>query len=282
MSQPAARMGDFHACPMVTPGTPPIPHVGGPIIMGAPTVLTCMMPQARIGDQCVCVGPPDVIAKGSPTVLVCSMPAARMGDNTAHGGVIAVGAPTVLIGMSGSGGGGGGGGGGAGMGQSAGGGSASGSAEATENTGESGDALKDRSTGASTGEGMPAPNQQAQTLQNASDNGTPVCEACQRAAEENAKKAETQQSQVDDAFGSDFGDVQPHTGPSASNNADSMGAEAYSSGSDVHFGGGDKPSTAPVAHEAAHIVQQDTGMPKPPEPDTEPSASQSGKLSPKK
>src|SRR5690242_15832021 len=28
---PAARLGDLHTCPMVTPGTPPIPHVGGPI-----------------------------------------------------------------------------------------------------------------------------------------------------------------------------------------------------------------------------------------------------------
>ena len=27
---PAARIGDMHVCPMVTPGVPPIPHVGGP------------------------------------------------------------------------------------------------------------------------------------------------------------------------------------------------------------------------------------------------------------
>jgi uncharacterized Zn-binding protein involved in type VI secretion len=95
---PAARITDMHVCPMLTPGLPPIPHVGGPIVMGAPTVLTGMMPQARMGDQCVCVGPPDVIMKGSATVLVCSMPAARMGDLTAHGGSIVVGLPTVIIG----------------------------------------------------------------------------------------------------------------------------------------------------------------------------------------
>ena len=30
----------MHACPMVTPGTPPVPHVGGPILpAGCPTVL---------------------------------------------------------------------------------------------------------------------------------------------------------------------------------------------------------------------------------------------------
>jgi len=31
MGKPAARLGDMHMCPMVTPGLPPIPHVGGPI-----------------------------------------------------------------------------------------------------------------------------------------------------------------------------------------------------------------------------------------------------------
>ena len=108
---PAARISDMHTCPMVSPG--PVPHVGGPVIVGQPNVLTCFLPQARIGDQCVCVGPPDVIVKGSMTVLVGGKPAARLGDTTAHGGVIVMGAPTVLIGDGANGGGGGG---GAGMG----------------------------------------------------------------------------------------------------------------------------------------------------------------------
>lgn len=96
MGQPAARVTDMHVCPMVT-GV--VPHVGGPILPpGAVTVLTCMMPQARVSDMCVCVGPPDVIAMGSFTVLVGGLPAARMGDLTAHGGTIVIGAPTVLIG----------------------------------------------------------------------------------------------------------------------------------------------------------------------------------------
>ena len=95
---PAARIGDMHTCPMVTPGTPPIPHVGGPVVMGAPTVLIGKIPAARIGDMCVCVGPPDSIAKGSATVKIAGMPAARIGDTTAHGGSIVVGLPTVMIG----------------------------------------------------------------------------------------------------------------------------------------------------------------------------------------
>jgi uncharacterized Zn-binding protein involved in type VI secretion len=96
---PAARITDMHVCPMVTPGVPPIPHVGGPILPpGCPTVLIGGLPAARMGGMCVCVGPPDVIVKGSVTVLIGSMPAARLGDNTAHGGAIVAGYPTVLIG----------------------------------------------------------------------------------------------------------------------------------------------------------------------------------------
>ncbi|MFT8247005.1 PAAR domain-containing protein [Roseomonas sp. BN140053] len=95
---PASRIGDMHVCPMMTPGLPPIPHVGGPIVMGSPNVLTGKIPQARITDQCVCVGPPDVLVKGSVTVLVNKLMAIRIGDMTVHGGNVIVGLPTVLIG----------------------------------------------------------------------------------------------------------------------------------------------------------------------------------------
>ena len=93
---PAARVGDMHTCPMLTVL---VPHVGGPIMPpGAPTVLIGGIPAAVMGGMCVCVGPPDSIIKGSATVLIGGMPAARMGDNTAHGGVIVLGLPTVMIG----------------------------------------------------------------------------------------------------------------------------------------------------------------------------------------
>jgi uncharacterized Zn-binding protein involved in type VI secretion len=89
----------MHICPMVTPGVPPVPHVGGPISgPGVPTVLIGNMPAAVVGDMCVCVGPPDTIVKGSATVLIGNKPAARQGDSTAHGGVIPMGCPTVIIG----------------------------------------------------------------------------------------------------------------------------------------------------------------------------------------
>lgn len=107
----AARVGDMHVCPMVTPGVPPIPHVGGPIIPPcAVTVITGKKPQARQTDMCTCVGPPDTIVLGFPTVLVNKLPAARVTSQTAHGGVIVMGCPTVLIGSGGGGGGAGGGG----------------------------------------------------------------------------------------------------------------------------------------------------------------------------
>ena len=99
MGAPAARIGDMHMCPMVTPGVPPIPHVGGPILPpGMPTVLIGGMPAATATSMCVCVGPPDIIALGSFTVMIGGKPAARMGDMTAHGGSIMIGCPTVLIG----------------------------------------------------------------------------------------------------------------------------------------------------------------------------------------
>ena len=104
MGKPAARITDMHTCPMVT-GL--VPHVGGPIVLGSFNVLTGKLPQARVSDMLVCVGPPDVIAMGSSGVFVNSLPAARMGDQTAHGGVIVLGDFTVLIGETAGGGGGG-------------------------------------------------------------------------------------------------------------------------------------------------------------------------------
>jgi uncharacterized Zn-binding protein involved in type VI secretion len=84
---------------MVTPGLPPIPHVGGPVVgPGIPTVLIEKLPAAVIGDSCVCVGPPDSIVKGSATVMIGGKPAARLGDTTAHGGSVVLGAMTVMIG----------------------------------------------------------------------------------------------------------------------------------------------------------------------------------------
>lgn len=96
MGKPAARLGDMHVCPATNPG--PVPHVGGPISVGMPTVLICNMPAATLGSMAVCVGPPDTVSMGSPTVLIGGKPAARMGDSCAHGGKIVVGAPTVMIG----------------------------------------------------------------------------------------------------------------------------------------------------------------------------------------
>lgn len=93
---PAARISDMHTCPMVTVL---VPHVGGPVVgPGIPTVLIGNMPAATVGDMLVCVGPPDTIVKGSSSVFIGGKPAARMGDNTAHGGVIVAGFPTVIIG----------------------------------------------------------------------------------------------------------------------------------------------------------------------------------------
>lgn len=95
MGMPAARLTDMHVCPMFTG---PVPHVGGPIVApGYPKVLIGKLPAARATDTAVCVGPPDVLLPGSVKVLIGKLPAARLGDPTAHGGVIVLGYPKVLI-----------------------------------------------------------------------------------------------------------------------------------------------------------------------------------------
>lgn len=94
---PAARIGDAHACPAVTGK---IPHVGGPVLAGEPTVIIGYQPAARAGDGVKCVPARGSIAAGEGSVLIGDLPAARMGDATAHGGRIVAGCPTVLIGSS--------------------------------------------------------------------------------------------------------------------------------------------------------------------------------------
>lgn len=95
----AARLTDFHECPMQTAALVPIPHIGGPIIGPCyPIVLIGGLPAARVGDMLQCAGPPDSIIKGSATVMIGGVPAARMGDATAHGGQIMEGALNVMIG----------------------------------------------------------------------------------------------------------------------------------------------------------------------------------------
>lgn len=96
MGMPAARCGDTHVCPAVS-GV--VPHVGGPILPPCcPTVLIGGLPAARVGDLHVCAGGPGAVLLGSMTVLIAGQPAARILDSTAHGGMIVMGCPTVLVG----------------------------------------------------------------------------------------------------------------------------------------------------------------------------------------
>ncbi len=93
--KPIATQGSTHVCPMVTGY---VPHVGGPVVSPcAPNVLINGKPAALMGDMCVCVGPPDMIAQGEPTVLINGTPVATQGCMTAHGGMITVGEPTVMV-----------------------------------------------------------------------------------------------------------------------------------------------------------------------------------------
>lgn len=92
----AARITDMHVCPAFNG---PQPHVGGPVSGPCVSnVLVGSLPAAVVGDLCVCVGPPDSIVRGSSSVFIGGRPAARQTDQTAHGGIIVGGLPTVQIG----------------------------------------------------------------------------------------------------------------------------------------------------------------------------------------
>jgi len=68
--KPAAVMGDNHVCPLVNPGVPPPPHVGGPVMATGVLVMIGGKPAARMGDTAICSGPPDSCIVGCPTVLI--------------------------------------------------------------------------------------------------------------------------------------------------------------------------------------------------------------------
>jgi uncharacterized Zn-binding protein involved in type VI secretion len=106
---PAARMGDNHVCPMVTPGAPPVPHVGGPVTMGSSGVFIGGLPAARAGDSIVCVGQPDSIISGCQSVLIGETASASSGtgnlnsDTESNGGISASDAARISAQIAGCG-----------------------------------------------------------------------------------------------------------------------------------------------------------------------------------
>ncbi len=66
-------------------------------------------------------------------------------------------------------------------------------------------------------------------------------------------------AQIESSYGVDLGNVQAYTGGEASKACDALGAEAYTVGNKVAFGSS-APSSFLAAHEAAHVVQQASGV----------------------
>jgi uncharacterized Zn-binding protein involved in type VI secretion len=94
---PASRVTDMQVCTTASPS----PHGGGPILPPcSPDVMTNVLPQARVTDRAVCVGPLNFIVTGSTTVMVNGLMAARMTDKMMHPppGMITLGSPNVMIG----------------------------------------------------------------------------------------------------------------------------------------------------------------------------------------
>jgi hypothetical protein len=67
------------------------------------------------------------------------------------------------------------------------------------------------------------------------------------------------QREIASRFGHDFGSVRVHAGADAAKSATMLGARAYTVGNDIVFGAGEyrESGNALLAHELAHVVQQD-------------------------
>jgi hypothetical protein len=75
---------------------------------------------------------------------------------------------------------------------------------------------------------------------------------------------ESTRSTMEAKLGADLGDVRVHTDAKASASAESVGANAYTVGSEIAFRSGQFNPTSPtgqrtLAHELAHVVQQRSG-----------------------
>jgi uncharacterized Zn-binding protein involved in type VI secretion len=91
MSRPAARIVDPVTCPAHGAAA-----IAGPC---APTVLVVSMAAARMTDTTMCpLGIAGVVIGGTTETLIEFLGATRVTEQAAHGGSIASGAPTVLIG----------------------------------------------------------------------------------------------------------------------------------------------------------------------------------------
>jgi Domain of unknown function (DUF4157) len=75
---------------------------------------------------------------------------------------------------------------------------------------------------------------------------------------------ESVRGDMEGRFGQGFGDVRVHTDAKASESAESVGANAYTVGSDIVFRSGQFDASSPtgqrtLAHELTHVVQQRSG-----------------------
>lgn len=105
--------------------------------------------------------------------------------------------------------------------------------------------------------------------------GGPVQETSQTAAPPAVQEALSSSGQpldpatrglMESRFGHDFGNVRVHADAQAADSARQIDAAAYTSGSDIVFGGGRYETSSPtglhlLAHELTHVVQQSTAGP---------------------
>ena len=104
MGRQATRNNDQHICNFIRPGSPPIPHIGGPIsVQAGRTVNINKKYAATFSDEAECTGvgssppPKDSIIGGCLKVFINGKPAARAMEKT-YGGSLVAGSPDVNYG----------------------------------------------------------------------------------------------------------------------------------------------------------------------------------------
>ncbi len=108
---------------------------------------------------------------------------------------------------------------------------------------------------------MSAPTDRVMRNANSTASGLPRAVASLIPSGDGIPLDQATRAQLEPRFGTDFGTVRIHTGPTASRASDALAAQAFTVGRDITFAAGRyEPLTTPgrhlLAHELAHVVQQ--------------------------
>ena len=96
----ALQLGNLHKCPQ---SNGDVPHVGGEIVEGHPSVLIEGKPAVTEGDACVCIGGgAPKVTDGDPNVFINGKRLATTKSKTSHNGTFITSSSSVYVGNKGN------------------------------------------------------------------------------------------------------------------------------------------------------------------------------------